>query len=436
MAETVLMQEFSSTTAERARLIVSATFGSVMEWYDFFIFSTSAVLVFGKTFFPTTDNYSGILLGLSVYAVGFFARPFGGIVFGALGDRVGRKRMLVISMFLMGSATVLIGLIPDYATIGIWAPIALVVLRVAQGIAVGGEATGALLIVAELMPAQQRGFWVSFPMIGGPAGNVIAALVIGWLQAYYGNEAFTQWGWRITFIASIILVGVGLWSRLKLQESPAFKEALARGEALSKAPLREALRDFRWPMTQVFLVKTAENTLFYLFTTFFLVLATGYLGHSRGVALSALFWGSCFEVAIIVLAGHIADRIGRRPVILTGLVGGMTAGCVLFTLDPTASPLQLTTAISLALLFHGITVGGMSAFFTEVFPTRVRFTAMSTGYTVASVVGGSLAPIVGTVILEKTGAPLFVAVYVVLSVIPAVVCTVVSQETKGSNLVD
>jgi MFS family permease len=420
--------------AERVRLLFASAVGTIIEWYDFFIFATCAVLVFDKAFFPTEDPLVGVLLSLSTFAIGFVARPLGGLVFGALGDRIGRKNALVVSLLLMGAATFCMGLLPTYASVGALAPVLLVTLRILQGIAVGGEATGALLIVAESMPGKRRGFWTSFPMIGGPAANVLAAATVALITARLGEAAFVDWAWRLPFLFSIVLVALGLWMRSRIEESPVFAELAAKRREVPPAPLAETFRGFWRPMGQVFLVKAAENTLFYLFTTFFLVLVVNFIGLARGVGVDALFWGSILEVVVIMAAAYTSDVIGRRPVMLLGLAGGIGASVLLFTLPQGAAAETVLHVTLLTLTCHGIIVGSMSAFFTELFPTPVRYTAMSVSYQVASVVGGSVAPLIGTLLLGWTGTPQAVAIYAGLMAVPGIICVLLSRETRGTDL--
>ncbi|WP_221939175.1 MFS transporter [Mycobacterium sp. KBS0706] len=424
----------TTSIAERVRLLFASAVGTIIEWYDFFIFGFCATVVFNKVFFPGEAPLTGTLLSLSTFAVGFLARPLGGILFGALGDRIGRKNALVVSLLMMGAATFAMGLLPTHATAGVLAPVLLVTLRVLQGIAVGGEATGALLIVAESMPGKRRGFWTSFPMIGGPAANVLAAATIGALTAQYGEAGFVDWAWRLPFLFSILLVLLGLWVRRRIEESPVFAELAAKRREVPSAPLAEAVRSHWRPMGQVFLVKAAENTLFYLFTTFFLVLVVQFLGLARGVGSDALFWGSILEVAVIMAAAWVSDVVGRRPVMLLGLVAGIGASALLFTLPPGTAPETVLHVTLLTLTCHGIIVGSMSAWFTELFPTRVRYTAMSVSYQVASVVGGSVAPLIGTALLGWTGTPQSVAIYAALMAVPGLLCVLLSRETRGADL--
>ena len=418
----------------RVRLLVASSVGTIVEWYDFAIFAVCAALVFNSAFFPVADPLAGILAALATQAVGFVARPLGGWFFGALGDRVGRKRSLVISLMLMGAATVCMGLLPTYAQVGALAPVLLVLLRLLQGFAVGGESTGALVIVAESLPARQRGFWTGFPMIGGPAGNVLATAAIGATIGQFGQPAFVDWAWRLPFLMSVILILFGLWIRRRVEESPAFIEVQKNRREVPRAPLREAIGSYPGGMARVLCVKAGESALFYLFSTFFIVLATTFLAAPRAAALNALFWGSLLEVAVILGAGAVADRIGRRAVTIGGLVGGVLAGFHLFTLGKGVSSSELLVATLLTLSCHGVIVGGMSAYFTELFPARVRYTAMSTAYSVAAVLGGALAPIIGAVLLAQFGTPLAVGVYAALMAIPAIWAMLTTRETRGSDL--
>lgn len=426
--------EEAKTRKSSIRLLFAASTGTVIEWYDFAIFAFCATLVFNTTFFPDVSPFVGIIAALSTQAVGFIARPMGGWFFGVLGDKIGRKRALVLSLFLMGGATVAMGLLPTYQQVGILAPLLLLLLRLLQGFAIGGESTGALVMIAESLPARQRGLWTGFPMVGGPAGNMLAAAVIGAVIGYFGSDAFTEWAWRIPFLASIILIGVGIWVRRKVEESPAFKHLQENKSTVVNSPLREALTNHSGNMLRVFFVKVGESALFYLFSTFFIVLATVFLKVPRESALSALFAGSIVEVVMILAAGAVADRIGRRYVTIVGLIGGILAGFYLFTLPPGASISSLTWATILTLSFHGIIVGGMSAYFTELFPARVRYTAMSTSYSAATVLGGALAPIIGTWLLHTFGIPFAVAIYATLMTLPAIYVMFTTPETRGRDL--
>lgn len=421
---------------KRANLMFACTIGTTLEWYDFFAFAACAVLVFDKQFFVVGNPLAATLLALATFAVGFVARPLGGIVFGAIGDRIGRRKTLIVSLLMMGISTFAVGLLPTYATIGVAAPLLLVLLRILQGIAVGGEATGAILMIAESMPRTQRGFWTSFTMFAGPLANVLTAFVIGAVQRLYGDAAFLSWGWRVPFFISALLVLVGFWTRRRVEESAAFAELAAAHGTVERVSLGETYASNWRQMGKAFFVKASENTFLYLFSTFVLGLATGYLHFSRAQALSALMWASSIEVVVILIAAYVSDRIGRKPVLLVGLIGAALSSFMLFTLAPGGDYLHLQVALIACLGCHGIILGPMAAYMAELFPTRVRYTALSTSYQLASVLGGSIAPIVGTLLVTFTGSSVFVGLYAVLMALPAAAAVTLSGESRGRDIAD
>lgn len=419
---------------KRANLMFACTIGTTLEWYDFFAFAACAVLVFDKKFFVVGNPLAATLLSLATFAVGFIARPLGGIVFGMIGDRIGRRKTLIVSLLMMGTSTFCVGLLPTYASIGLAAPLLLVLLRILQGIAVGGEATGAILMIAESMPQGQRGFWTSFTMFAGPLANVLTAFVIGAVQKVYGEAAFVEWAWRAPFFISALLVLVGFWTRRRVEESAAFAELVASHRTVQRASLRDAVVGNWRQMFKAFFVKAAENTFLYLFSTFVLGLAIGYLHFSRPQALSALMWASAIEVVVILIAAHASDRFGRRPVLFVGLTCASLASVSLFTLSPGSDYSHLQLALVACLASHGIILGPMAAYMAELFPTRVRYTALSTSYQLASVLGGSIAPIVGTILVSYTGSATVVAGYAMLMAIPALIAVWVSRESRGKDI--
>ena len=415
-------------------LLVSSSIGSIVEWYDFFVFASAAALVFDKVFFPEADPRLGVLYALMTYAVGFATRPLGGVVFGILGDRYGRKRALIWSLLLMGFATMGIGLIPGYATIGLAAPALLVLLRLIQGVAVGGEVGGALILVAESLPAERRGFWTAWPMLGGPAGNLLSAGVLALLGVVLGEAAFAGWGWRLAFLASGALIGVGAWMRTRVAESPLYQAHAAKRAGLPPQPLWSTLvAEWRAVLT-VFVVKVGENALFYVFTTFFVVYLTRVLELPRTLALEATALGAAVEVVVIIAAGAWSDRIGRRTV--TGLGLGLAAawGFLLFPLTASGGPTLVFLAAMIGGACHGLIVGGMSPMFVELFPTSARYTGFSLGYQVASVAGGALAPIIGVALLNRYGATLPVSLYALAMALPALAAVALVAETRGTDL--
>jgi len=417
---------------KRANLMFACAIGGSLEWYDFFIFATCSVLVFPKLFFVVSNPLTSMLLSLATFAVAFLARPLGGIVFGAIGDRIGRRKTLIISLLLMGTSTFLVGLVPGYASIGIAAPILLVLLRIMQGLAVSGETAGSILMIAESMPRKQRGFWTSFALANGPLAIVFSAFVINFIQHLFGTDAFATWAWRIPFLLSSLLMLVGYWTRRKVEESAAFAELVAARKTAERAVLREAVQGYWRPMIRAFFLKAAENTFLYVFSTFLIAFATTWLKFSRPQALSALMWGSACEVVVIILMGLLSDYVGRRPVMLFGLIGAGIASFKLFTLPPGAPYLHLQLALLACLICDGAILGPMASYLAELFPTRVRFTALSSSYQLASVLGGAIAPIVGTLLLRFTGEPINVAIYAMAMALPAIVSVFFSRESRGS----
>ena len=415
-------------------LLFSSSIGTIIEWYDFFVFASAAALVFDHAFFPRADPRMGVLLALSTYAVGFVTRPLGGIVFGVVGDRFGRKRALVWSLTLMGLATVGVGLVPDYSVIGVAAPTLLVLLRLTQGLAVGGEVGGALLLVAETLPAERRAYWTAWPMIGGPAGNLLSAGALGLLAWQLGDAAFAAWGWRVAFIASGLLIGVGVWIRLSVEESPLYLAYVARRAGRPRTPLGSTLAAHWHEVAAVFLIKAGENALFYVFSTFFVVYITRVLHRPRSIALAATSVGALVEIAVIFAAGALADRIGRRPVTAIGFVSAAIWAFALFPMTASAGTAPMMIAAAVGGVCHGMIVGGMSAMFVELFPTAARYTGFSLGYQLATVAAGALAPLIGVALLTAYGTTTPVSLYAAAMTGPALACLGLVRETKGVDL--
>jgi MFS family permease len=415
-------------------LLLSSSIGSLIEWYDFFVFASAAALVFDRVFFPRFDPRIGVLLSLSTYAVGFVTRPLGGLVFGVLGDRFGRKRVLVWSLMLMGVATMGIGIVPSFATIGILAPLLLLLLRLIQGFAVGGEVGGALLLVAESLPASRRGYWCAWPMIGGPAGNVLSSMVLAALAFALGETTFAAWGWRVAFLASGLLIGVGIWMRRRVAESPVYRAYAERRARTASPSLWVTLLTHWRAVFTVLLVKAAENALFYVFTTFYIVYVTRILQHSRSLALDATALGSLADVVTIFAAGALSDRVGRRIVTALGLVGAALWSFILFPITAGGSTTAILFAAAIGGICHGAIVGGMSAFFVELFPTNARYTGFSLGYQIATVFTGALAPLIGVALLNRYGSTVPVSLYAAAMALPALIVLALSPETRARNL--
>jgi metabolite-proton symporter len=417
------------------RIIGASMIGTTVEWYDFFLYTSAATLVFNKVFFPTSDPLNGTLLALGTYALGFVARPLGGLVFGHYGDKLGRKKLLVLSLLMMGASTFLIGLLPGYATIGVAAPILLTVLRLVQGFAIGGEWGGAVLIVSEHGSAERRGFWSSWPQAGVPAGNLLATAVLAILAAVQSDAAFVAWGWRIAFLLSAVLVLVGLWVRLSISESPVFLEAQKNaGDEPEKAPIVRVVRE-HWREVLIALgARIAENGSYYIITGFVLVYLTEAVKVPRSVGLNAVLIGSAVHLVTIPLWGALSDRIGRRPLYLFGAVGIGVWAFLFFGMLDTKSFGMIALGVTLGLVLHGAMYAPQAAFFAELFGTRVRYSGASIGYQLASLAAGAVAPLIATALLKGTGSSWPISIYVGAMCVVTVVAVALARETRGVSL--
>jgi len=424
----------AARSAAERRLRLASSVGTIVEWYDFFVFASSAALVFDRAFFPRVEPLVGVLLGLMTYAVGFVTRPIGGVLFGVLGDRVGRKRALVWSLVLMGLATVAVGLVPTYASIGVAAPVLLVLLRLTQGVAVGGEVGGALLLVTETLSRERRGLWSAWPMIGGAVGNLLSAGVLALLGLTLGEARFVAWGWRLAFVASALLIAVGVWVRRRVEESPLYRAYLASGSRRARLTIGRTLAAHWRAVLTVLLVKAGENALFYVFTTFFVVYVTRVLHRPRNLALGGTLVSSVVEVGAIFAAGALSDRVGRRPVTALGLVGAAVWAFVLFPVCARAGAGAVLLAAGVGGLVHGVIVGGMSAFFVELFPTAARYTGFSLGYQLATVGAGAVAPLIGVALLDRFGSTVPVSAYAAAMALPGLAALWRARETHGADL--
>jgi MHS family shikimate/dehydroshikimate transporter-like MFS transporter len=413
------------------KAVVAASFiGTTIEWYDFFLYGTAAALVFDKLFFPEAAPLVGTLLAFSTYAVGFAARPLGGIVFGHFGDRIGRKSMLVASLLIMGIATVLIGCLPTYGAIGVFAPILLVVLRFAQGIGVGGEWGGAVLMSTEHAPKHRRGFFGSWPQMGVPAGLLLSTLVFKLVEGSMSEPAFESWGWRVPFLASAILVIVGLVIRLKLMESPAF-ERVKETKTEAAKPIVDVVRKYPRDVLTAMGMRVAENGAFYVLTVFTLAYGEDELGLDKDTMLNGVIIAAAIGLITVPLWGALSDRVGRKPLYLAGAIITTLWAFPLFGLMNTASPFLIALAIVVGVnLGHDLMYGPQGAYFSELFGTRVRYSGASLGYQLASVFAGGFAPLIATALLAAGGWEL-VALYVVGMGVISVVATLLARETRG-----
>lgn len=415
------------------RVLFSSMLGTAIEWYDFFLYGTAAALVFNRLFFPQLDPLTGTLASFGSYAVGFFARPLGGIIFGHFGDRVGRKSTLVTTLLMMGAATFLVGVLPTYDQIGLWAPVLLVLLRVVQGVAVGGEWGGAVLMVAEHADPGRRGFHVSLVQAGVGVGLLLANGAFA-LCSRLEEPAFLAWGWRVPFLLGSLLTLLGLFIRLRVLESPLF--AAVRDERrVPGVPLVEVWRSHRRNVFLAMGARLAENGFFYILTVWLLSYATTRLGVVRSVVLNAVLLGSALQLVVVPWFGALSDRVGRRPVYLGGTVFLLLFAGVLFPLLETRDPFWITFAIITGLLGHAALYGPQAAFLAELFGTRTRYTGASLGYQLAAPLAGGLAPLIASALLGWSGgAPWPVAAYLALLAVVTLVSVLLVPETSRSDL--
>jgi MHS family shikimate/dehydroshikimate transporter-like MFS transporter len=422
-------QETSVTKVALASFI-----GTAIEWYDYFLFGTAAALVFNVLFFPEYDPLVGTLASFGTFAVGFFARPVGGVIFGHFGDKIGRKAMLVTTLLIMGIATFLIGLLPTYNSIGVWAPILLVIMRIFQGFGVGGEWGGAVLMAVEHSPQGKRGFYGSWPQIGVPAGLLLSTAVFA-IFATLPEEQFMTWGWRVPFLLSILLVGIGLYIRLAIAESPAFRQ-VQETNTHARVPIIDVLRTFPKAVLIAMGLRVAENGSFYIFSVFVLAYATEQLGLPRSMILNGVLIAAAIEIFTIPAFGALSDKVGRRPVYMGGAVFSLLFAFPFFWLINTEATILIWLAIVLALpVGHAAMYGPQASFFSELFGTRVRYSGASLGYQLASVFAGGLSPFIATALLAwATGSFWPVAIYMMFMALISVVAVYLATETFRGDI--
>jgi metabolite-proton symporter len=420
----------AATPATLRKVVLASMIGTTIEWYDFFLYGTAAALVFNKLFFPKSDPLTGTMLAFATYALGFAARPLGGLVFGHFGDRIGRKQLLMLSLMLMGGSTVLIGLLPTFSEIGIFAPLALVALRLVQGFAVGGEWGGAVLMVTEYGDAKRRGFWAGWPQAGVPAGNLLASAVLAIMAATQSNADFLAWGWRVPFLLSAVLVAIGYWVRVSLAESPLFQQALADTGA-PQAPVLDAIRERPGGLAIGAGLRVAENISFYLITTYAISYMTEIVHLTRTLALNAMLAGAAVEVVMIPIFASLSDRIGRRPVYFIGAAGMALWGFAFFRMIDTGLTPNVLIAVIVGLVLHGAMYGPQAAFIAELFPTRMRYSGASLAYQATSIFAGSLAPIIALALYGHYKSWVPIAIYLAVAGAISAFSALKARETKG-----
>jgi MFS family permease len=419
------------------RVVAASMAGTVVEWYEFFLYGTAATLVFSKVFFSeTTSELNAIFLAFATYAVGFVARPLGGVVFGHFGDKYGRKKLLQFSLLLVGAATFLMGCLPTFGQIGYWAPGLLVMLRFIQGFAVGGEWGGAVLLVAEHSPNRQRGFWASWPQAGVPVGNLLATVVLLVLTTTLPESAFLSWGWRVAFWLSAVVVLVGYYIRTKVTDAPIFLAAQQEVERVKATSFSvvEVLKRYPRGVVTAMGLRFGENIMYYLVVTFSITYLKVHVGADTSSILWYLLVAHAVHFAVVPVVGMLSDRFGRRPVYMVGAVLGATWGFFAFPMMNSGSYVIITAAVTIGLMIHAFMYAPQPAIMAEMFPTRMRYSGVSLGYQVTSIVAGSLAPLIAVKLLDIFDSSVPIAIYLAVACAVTLVAVLFTRETNGIDL--
>lgn len=409
---------------------ISSMVGTTIEWYDFFIYGTAAALVFNHLFFPKLEPMTGVLAAFATYAVGFIGRPLGGLVFGHFGDRIGRKAMLLTTLFLMGIPTVLIGLLPTYEAIGYWAAVFLVLLRFIQGMAMGGEWGGAVLMAVEHAPSGNKGFWGSLPQASAGAGLMLASMAMG-LVALMPEQMMLSWGWRLPFLASIVLLGVGWYIRIRVPESPDFEQIKA-SEQYVKVPALKVFRDYPRELITIIIARAAENAWFYIASTFALAYTTTQLGIARQSVLFATICGAALVVVITPICGYLSDKVGHRNLFIFGLFLLVLYCYPFFSMLSSRDPFLVWVALVIGIgVIFPVMYAPESMLFARQFPTEIRYSGISISVQLAGVVGGGFAPMIATKLLGfANGSPYWINVYIISMAVIAIICTLYMKSDK------
>jgi MFS family permease len=419
------------------RVVAASMAGTVVEWYEFFLYGTAATLVFSKVFFAKGDSdLDAILAAFITYAVGFAARPVGGVVFGHFGDKYGRKKLLQFSLLLVGVATFLMGCLPTFGQVGYWAPTMLVVLRFIQGFAVGGEWGGAVLLVAEHSPNQSRAFWSSWPQAAVPVGNMLATVVLLVLTGTLSDDAFLSWGWRVAFWLSAVVVLIGYYIRTKVTDAPIFVAAQQEVERVKAASygVVEVLKRYPRGVFTAMGLRFAENIMYYLVVTFSITYLKVQVHADTSDILWWLLTAHAVHFVAIPLVGRLSDRVGRRPVYFVGALAAGTWGFFAFPMMNSANYLVIMGGIIIGLVIHAFMYAPQPAIMAEMFPTRMRYSGVSLGYQVTSIVAGSLAPIIAVKLLEVYDSSVPIALYLAGAAVVTLIAVYFTRETKGIDL--
>ena len=412
LAMATMIIDAAELRRQKRRAAISSVVGTTIEWYDFFLYGTMAALIFPQLFFPQSDPYVALMQSFTTFALGFVARPVGAAIFGHFGDRIGRKATLVATMLLMGLATALIGLMPTYEQIGLWAPLLVSIFRIIQGIGVGGEWGGAILIAMEWEEGKRRGFMASLPQMGLSLGLLLSSLVTTLMLAVSGDR-FYAWGWRVPFLLSFLLIAVGLYIRLNVLESPLFQQAIAKHET-SRMPVGEVITKHPREIICAMLSRVIENGSFYIFITFIVSYGTTFLKMEESIFVNATIVAAVVNGLSIVYAGHLSDRWGRRRVYMTATMLLMLWAFPYFWLVNTKNVALIYLATIVGMMLHGMLYGPQAAMIAENFPTRLRYSGTSLGYQLTAIVAGGPAPLISTWLLHTYGSATAISVYIVV----------------------
>jgi MFS family permease len=420
-------------TRELRRAVIAATVGTTIEWYDFLLYSTMAGLVFGKLFFPNETPLAATLNAFAIYFVGFVARPIGAFIFGHWGDRVGRKSTLIFTLVLMGISTFLVAFLPGYASIGIWGAVLLTILRLIQGIGVGGEWGGSVLLTLEwARHNRERGFLSSWPQFGGPAGLFLANLAVLVFSKMSG-DAFLTWGWRIPFALSIILVGIGLWIRLRILETPVFRKLVAE-QKIERAPIIEVCRKAPGAIIAGMFARTSEQGPFYIFTAFIFAYGTTTLHASRDLLLAGVLAAVCVSAFTIPFSGWLSDQIGRKKMYIIGCATMGVFGFIYFAMIDTGSSVLIFIAMVLSLIPHDMQYGPQGALIAESFTPRLRYSGASISYQLASITAGGPAPLIATALFAAYHSGTPIAIYIAITAIISIIATSFLKDYAGQDI--
>ncbi|MBM7553523.1 MFS transporter [Thalassobacillus pellis] len=418
------------------KVLIASLTGSSIEWFDYFLYGTVASLVFNELFFPSFDPVIGLLLAYASFSLTFFIRPLGGIIFAHIGDKIGRKKTLVLTLSLMGGATVLIGLLPTYAQVGVWAPILLITLRLIQGLGLGGEWGGALLLAVEYAPDNKKGFFGSIPQMGVPIGLLLGTFALT-IMSLLPETAFMAWGWRVPFILSSVLVFVGLWIRKGIDETPAFQEAKKAGQ-VSKMPLVDTFK-YHWREVLIAVgAKVVETAPFYIFATFVVSYATDTLGYEQINVLNSVTIATLVTAIMIPIMGRLSDKIGRKRIYIAGTVGMIVYAYPYFLLLQVGEPWAViaATTIALGIIWPPITAV-LGTMFSEIFSTKVRYTGISLGYQIGAALAGGTAPLIATWLLSQfnnSSSP--ISIFIILTGIISLIAVKFTKESKLNSTID